>query len=310
MILQAKDLSKRYGELRAVDGLTFSLERGERFGLLGPNGAGKTTTISMLVGALKPTSGSVLLDGKPLGGETDPARKKIGYVPQELGLHLDLSALDNLKFFGALYGLHGALLDRRTDAALDLVGLRERQKNRVAEFSGGMKRRLNLAAALLHEPELLILDEPTVGVDPQSRNAIFENLETLLSQGTTLLYTTHYMEEVERLCEKIAIMDHGKLVAQGSLSQLKESIARSGTRLKVTLAPGQTLDDATREALGFPVEITDGGFVAALTHTHEDTEKLLAVLRDRGLTACALATDEPDLEDVFLHLTGKSLRDE
>jgi ABC-2 type transport system ATP-binding protein len=310
MILHVEGLSKRYGELRAVDNLTFSLERGERFGLLGPNGAGKTTTISMLVGALKPTSGRVLLDGKPLGGETDPARKKIGYVPQELALHQDLSALDNLKFFGALYGLHGVVLEKRTDAALDLVGLRERQKSRVSEFSGGMKRRLNLAAALLHEPELLILDEPTVGVDPQSRNAIFENLETLLREGTTLLYTTHYMEEVERLCDKIAIVDHGKLVVQGSLSQLKESVARTGTRLKVTLERGQYLDEATRKALGIPVELFDGGFVASLAHTHEDTEKLLGVLRVHGLSVCALATDEPDLEDVFLELTGTSLRDE
>jgi ABC-2 type transport system ATP-binding protein len=310
MMLEATGLSKRYGATLAVDSLSLSLERGMRFGLLGPNGAGKTTTISMLVGALKPDTGQVLLDGKPLGGETDPVRRKIGYVPQELALHQDLTAIDNLRFFGALYGLHGAALEKRTDAALDLVGLRDRQRSRVTEFSGGMKRRLNLAAALLHEPELLILDEPTVGVDPQSRNAIFENLETLLAQGVTLLYTTHYMEEVERLCETVAIMDHGRIVTQGSLSQLKGTLPQSATRLRVLLEGGVTISDAQLGSLDLPTARLEGGFVASLHDTHVETERLLRTLREHGLQVRSLTTDQPNLEDVFLHLTGKSLRDE
>jgi ABC-2 type transport system ATP-binding protein len=293
-----------------VDGLSFFLERGARFGLLGPNGAGKTTTISMLVGALKPDSGSVRLDHRPLGGETDPARRKIGYVPQELALHPDLTAIDNLRFFGALYGLYGAALEKRTDAALDLVGLRDRQRSRVHTFSGGMKRRLNLAAALLHEPEILILDEPTVGVDPQSRNAIFENLETLLAQGVTLLYTTHYMEEVERLCEQVAIMDHGRIVAQGSLPQLKAMLPQSATSLRVVLEGTTPPPDALLTALDLPTERIEGGFVASLTDTHRDTGRVLTTLGERGFRIRSLSTDQPDLEDVFLHLTGKSLRDE
>jgi ABC-2 type transport system ATP-binding protein len=306
MMLQAEGLSKCYGETVAVDGLSFSLEKGARFGLLGPNGAGKTTTISMLVGALKPDSGKVLLDGKTLGGETDPARRKIGYVPQELALHQDLTALDNLRFFGALYGLHGEALQKHIDAALDLVGLRERRKSRVSEFSGGMKRRLNLAAALLHQPELLILDEPTVGVDPQSRNAIFENLETLLSQGVTLLYTTHYMEEVERLCERVAIVDRGRIVAQGTLSELKANLPRTSAQLRIGLESG-TLPDGV---LDLPIERIDGGFVALVSDVHRETGRILSTLKDHGLHVRSLATDEPDLEDVFLHLTGKNLRDE
>lgn len=309
MILEAKGLSKRYGSTVAVDSLSFSLERGVRFGLLGPNGAGKTTTISMLVGALKPDAGQVLLEGKAITSETDPARRKIGYVPQELALHQDLAAIDNLRFFGALYGLHGAELTKRCDAALDLVGLRDRQKSRVSEYSGGMKRRLNLAAALLHQPELLILDEPTVGVDPQSRNAIFENLETLLAQGVTLLYTTHYMEEVERLCETVAIVDHGRIVAQGSLPQLKAMLPQSAARLRVTLDDSDALSEADLAAIDLPMERTEDGFFASLTDTHAETERILATLRTQGHRVRALATDQPNLEDVFLHLTGKSLRD-
>lgn len=313
-MLDASHLTKRYGGLTAVSDLSFSLKRGERFGLLGPNGAGKTTTISMLVGALKPTSGAVLLDGKPLDGETDPARRKLGYVPQEIALHEDLSALDNLRFFGALYGLHGPALQKRIDACLELVGLSDRAKSRTAEFSGGMKRRLNLAAALLHEPELLILDEPTVGVDPQSRNAIFENLETLVAGGMTLLYTTHYMEEVERLCDRIAIVDHGKLVAQGTLAELRGTLPEGAARLTVTLEGAPELSETTLATLsrmtGKPVVAVEGGVSAELTDVGRETASLLAALDAAGLTVRSLNTDQPGLEDVFLHLTGKSLRDQ
>ncbi|WP_309721496.1 ABC transporter ATP-binding protein [Armatimonas sp.] len=273
-MLELKNLTKRYGERVAVDRLSFCVKRGERFGLLGPNGAGKTTAISMLVGALKPDSGEILFHGEPLSGESDPLKSKIGYVPQELALYEDLTAVENLRFFGAIYGLGGAKLTERVDVALEVAGLTDRAKSRVRTYSGGMKRRLNLAAALLHEPELLVLDEPTVGVDPQSRNAIFEALEKLAQSGLTLLYTTHYMEEVERLCERIAIMDQGQIVAEGTQAELRE-----------------LLPTTQRRAI-----------------TLEADEVLLELLRSHGLS-WQEATERGGLESVFLHLTGRSLRD-
>ena len=274
-MLELKNLTKRYGERVAVDRLSLCVKRGERFGLLGPNGAGKTTAISMLVGALQPDSGEILFHGEPLSGESDPLKCRIGYVPQELALYDDLSAADNLRFFGAIYGLSGAKLSERVEATLAIAGLTDRAKDRVRTFSGGMKRRLNLAAALLHEPELLVLDEPTVGVDPQSRNAIFEALEKLAQSGLTLLYTTHYMEEVERLCDRIAIMDQGQIVAEGTQSELRELLPTS-TSCAITL---------------------------------EANETTLALLQANGLT-WREASERGGLESVFLHLTGRSLRDE
>lgn len=274
-MLELKNLTKSYGERVAVDRLSLCVKRGERFGLLGPNGAGKTTTISMLVGALKPDSGEILFHGEPLSGETDPLKRKLGYVPQELALYEDLTAAENLRFFGAVYGLSGAALAERVRYGLELVGLTDRAKSRVRTFSGGMKRRLNLAAALLHEPELLVLDEPTVGVDPQSRNAIFEALQGLAASGLTLLYTTHYMEEVERLCDRIAIMDQGQIVAEGTQAELAELLPTEKSRT-ITLAA----DDAT-----------------------------LALLAAHGLS-WREGGERGGLESVFLHLTGRSLRDE
>src|SRR5207302_517338 len=199
-------------------------------GLLGPNGAGKTTTVSMIAGLLTPDAGEVLIGGKRLAGDTDPAKRKVGLVPQDLALYDELSARDNLRFFGALYGLRGAALERAIGAAIDLVGLGDRLRDRVKTFSGGMKRRLNLAAGLLHDPDILLLDEPTVGVDPQSRNAIFDNLEELKRRGKAILYTTHYMEEVERLADHIVIIDNGKVVADDTLSGLYAGAAAGGAR--------------------------------------------------------------------------------
>src|SRR6185295_6296561 len=211
-LLEARDLHKSYGDRVAVDGISLSLSPGEIFGLLGPNGAGKTTTVSMLSGLLSPDRGEVLVDGQPLAGDADPAKRRIGLVPQDLALYEELPALDNLKFFGALYGMSGAALGRAIGEALEFVGLADRGKDLVKAYSGGMKRRLNLAAALLHDPAVLLLDEPTVGVDPQSRNAIFDNLEELRRRGKALLYTTHYMEEAERLCDRISIVDAGRTI--------------------------------------------------------------------------------------------------
>jgi ABC-2 type transport system permease protein len=238
-MLQIQGLRKRFGDRRAVDGVSFEIAPGEIVGVLGPNGAGKTTTVSLIAGLLPADEGEVRIGGQPLRGDTDPAKRQLGLVPQELALYDELSARANLRFFGGLYGLSGDALDRRMASALELVGLQDRANHRVATFSGGMKRRLNLAAGLLHDPSILLLDEPTVGVDPQSRNAIFDNLEALKRQGKALLYTTHYMEEAERLCDRIVIIDQG-------------AWSRTNAARLLRLAPrgGPAGDRARRDARG------------------------------------------------------------
>jgi 2-C-methyl-D-erythritol 2,4-cyclodiphosphate synthase len=216
-MLTIQHLRKSFGPLVAVDDVSFAVTRGTLVGLLGPNGAGKTTTVSMIAGLIAPDKGDVLVEGARLNGDTDPKKRRIGLVPQDLALYDELSARANLRFFGALYSLSGAALDTAIKNAMDLVGLSDRLNDRVATYSGGMKRRLNLAAGLLHDPDILLLDEPTVGVDPQSRNAIFDNLETLKARGKALIYTTHYMEEVERLADRIVVIDHGSVIAEGDI---------------------------------------------------------------------------------------------
>ena len=227
-MLDIKNLRKSFGSLVAVDDVSFSLAKGQLVGLLGPNGAGKTTTVSMIAGLVTPDRGEVLIAGHRLAGDTDPAKRRIGLVPQDLALYDELTARDNLRFFGALYSLTGRALDEAIAKALELVELADRARDRVKTFSGGMKRRLNLAAGLLHDPDILLLDEPTVGVDPQSRNAIFDNLETLKRRGKGLIYTTHYMEEVERLADRIVVMDHGKVIAEDTLEGLQSRVAVVG----------------------------------------------------------------------------------
>ena len=234
-MLAVRDLRKSYGRVVAVDGASFSVEPGQLVGLLGPNGAGKSTTVAMIAGLVTPDSGAVTIGGKPLGGDTDPQKRLIGLVPQDLALYEELPAAANLRLFGSLYGLTGRALEDAIGSALLLVGLAERAGDRVKTFSGGMKRRLNLAAGLLHDPQILLLDEPTVGVDPQSRNAIFENLEYLKSLGKALLYTTHYMEEAERLADRIVVMDHGRVLADDTLAGLRERAGRDA-------GPGASLE--------------------------------------------------------------------
>src|SRR5690242_3448224 len=229
-ILDVRGLRKSFGSLVAVDDVSFSLDAGRLTGLLGPNGAGKTTTVSMIAALVTPDRGEVLVAGRKLQGDTDPNKRRIGLVPQDLALYEELSARDNLRFFGALYGLNGRPLDAAIASAADLVGLADRLGDRVKNFSGGMKRRLNLAAGILHDPDILLLDEPTVGVDPQSRNAIFDNLELLKSRGKALLYTTHYMEEAERLADRIVVIDHGRVVADDTLAGLQSRAAAAGER--------------------------------------------------------------------------------
>ncbi len=220
-MLEVCHLRKSFGALVAVADVTFAVEPGRLVGLLGPNGAGKTTTVSMIAGLVTPDAGDVLVGGARLAGDTDPAKRRVGLVPQDLALYDELSARENLRFFGALYDLAGSALNDSIGASLALVGLGDRAGDAVKTFSGGMKRRLNLAAGLLHDPDILLLDEPTVGVDPQSRNAIFDNLEVLKGRGKALLYTTHYMEEAERLADRIVVIDHGTVVADDTLAGLR-----------------------------------------------------------------------------------------
>src|SRR6058998_3676201 len=223
-MLEIKNLRKSFGSLVAVDDVSFGLKAGQLIGLLGPNGAGKTTTVSLIAGLLTPDRGEVLIGGQRLAGDTDPAKRRIGLIPQDLALYDELSARSNLRFFGALYNLTGAALDHAITSALELVELSDRARDLVKTFSGGMKRRLNLAAGLLHDPDILLLDEPTVGVDPQSRNAIFDNLESLKDRGKALLYTTHYMEEAERLADRIVVIDHGRAIADDTLAGLQSRV--------------------------------------------------------------------------------------
>ncbi len=247
-MLEVRGLRKTFGDLVAVHDVSFTLNAGEVVGLLGPNGAGKTTTVAMIAGLIAPGAGEVLVAGAPLAGDTDPKKRRIGLVPQDLALYEELSAIANLRFFGALYDLAPVALERSIESALALVGLSDRARDKVSAFSGGMKRRLNLAASLLHDPDILLLDEPTVGVDPQSRNAIFSNLEMLKSQGKALLYTTHYMEEVERLADRVVIVDHGRVIAADTLAGLQQH-APPGTNGRATLEQiflsltGRTLRD-------------------------------------------------------------------
>ena len=313
-MLEVRDLRKSYGATVAVDGISLRIRKGETIGLLGPNGAGKTTTVSMIAGLLRPDSGEVLIEGQALGSDTDPVKRKIGLVPQDIALFDELSARDNLAFFGALYQMEGAKLERASAEALELVGLTERAKDKVKTFSGGMKRRLNLAAALLHDPELLLLDEPTVGVDPQSRNAIFDNLETLKKRGKTLLYTTHYMEEAERLCDRLVVIDHGKVIADDTLQGLYRLLPVTNL-LSIELENASGIGPLMVERLRTVAGVRSAGLTESILKVgvHDlsaDAPGILQWLVSNGHTYSHVVSERPDLETVFLSLTGRSLRDQ
>jgi ABC-2 type transport system ATP-binding protein len=309
-MLEVNGLTKSYGKLMAVSGVSFRVDHGETIGLLGPNGAGKTTTVSIIAGLMSPDSGEVLIEGKPVKNDTDPVKRKIGLVPQDMALYDQLTALDNLTFFAALYSISGAKAKQAIDEALNLVELSDRGGDKVGTFSGGMKRRLNLAAALLHDPQILLLDEPTVGVDPQSRNAIFENLEALKKRGKTLVYTTHYMEEAERLCDRIVIIDHGKVIADDTLQGLHKL-------LPITNVIAVELDNANsfkpEQMLALPevksAELADGKLRVGVHDLSKGAPGILRWLSENGHTYHHVSSERPDLETVFLTLTGRSLRD-
>ncbi|MBC3916362.1 ABC transporter ATP-binding protein [Undibacterium sp. CY18W] len=311
-LLDVRNLSKTFGARKVVDDISFSIARGQTLGLLGPNGAGKSTTVSMICGLLQPEQGSVQLDGLPMGLGKNAVKFKIGLVPQDLALYDDLPARENLKLFGALYGMSGSKLQQRCDAVLELVNLADRAADKPSTFSGGMKRRLNIAAALLHDPELLILDEPTVGVDPQSRNAIFDSLEVLKSQGRTLIYTSHYMEEVERLADHIVIIDHGKVIANETPADLYRRLPAKAA-LSVDLV--REMSEADVAALSVldgvnSVLLADQGKRLDVTLVEHDVALgLLDWLARHAYKTTHFATAKTNLEDVFLTLTGRSLRD-
>ena len=308
-MIEATDLRKAYGAIQAVDGVSLRAAPGEVVGLLGPNGAGKTTTISMLAGLVAPDRGEVRIGGERIQGDTSPIKLQIGLVPQELALFDELPAAQNLDLFGALYDLSGARLSRERARVLELVGLADRAKDKAGTFSGGMKRRLNLAAALMHDPQVILLDEPTVGVDPQSRNAIFENLESLKAAGKTLIYTTHYMEEAARLCDRIAIVDHGKVVADDTLAGLLRRAPVSNFVL-VDLADDQFSDlRLLAELKGVKQAVLTGRQLRIGVERLDLLTDLLVWLREHGAAIEHLQTERPTLETVFLHLTGRSLRD-
>jgi ABC-2 type transport system ATP-binding protein len=309
-LLSVNALSKSYGPRLAVDAVSFQLQAGQTLGLIGPNGAGKSTTVAMLCGLLQPDSGSVALGGVSVAGGAAAAKRRIGLVPQDLALIDNLSARENLRLFGALYGMQGKALAERIVAVLALVGLSERAGDQPSTFSGGMKRRLNIAAALMHDPDLLILDEPTVGVDPQSRNAIFDTLEQLKRMGRSLIYTSHYMEEVERLADHIVIIDHGKVLADESPAALYKRLpAQAALHIEFDGAAPAALLDGVRALPGVTAASMAGSALEVQLAQDVDASGVIAWLAGQGSRPLHFATARTKLEDIFLNLTGRSLRD-
>jgi ABC-2 type transport system ATP-binding protein len=319
-VIEIRNLKKRYapnaesreGNL-AVKGINLAIERGEIFSLLGPNGAGKTTTISMMSGLLTPTEGDVIIDGHSIVKEPIEVKKRIGVVPQEIALYPELSARGNLEFFGKMYGLGGADLARRCDEVLEFIGLKDRQRERIDTFSGGMKRRINIGVGLLHRPLVVFMDEPTVGVDPQSRRNILDAVKALNKQGMTVLYTTHYMEEAEELSHRVGIIDHGELIACGKEGDL---IQQAGEKDAILLKIGEKAAEALEIVRRVPgidsasFEDGDDGKIRALAGRGRRTlPAVLKALDDSGFLPQSIEVIEPNLESVFLHLTGRALRD-
>jgi ABC-2 type transport system ATP-binding protein len=309
-MIDIMNLEKRFGDTEAVRGVSFTVEQGEFFGLLGPNGAGKTTTVGMLCGLIEPTSGSIAVGGMEMRRQPGAVKKRLGFVPQDLAFYPTLTARDNLAFFGRLYGLWGGRLNRRIDAVLKLVQLAERADEAVKVFSNGMKRRLNIAIGLLHEPAVLVLDEPTVGVDAQSRNAILENLDALSHSGMTVIYTTHYMEEAQRLCRRVAIMDRGLLIALDTPSALIRRLGEGLVRMRLANAPDHAVIAELQAAPAITVvDARDTSLHLTVRAKEEALRVVLDIAVVRKLTIQSLDILEPNLESVFLNLTGRHLRD-
>jgi ABC-2 type transport system ATP-binding protein len=311
-ILEVHDLCKQYGDFTAVKGISFNIEEGEIFSLLGPNGAGKTTTISMLSTLYTPTSGDALIGGHSITKDPMAVKHVIGVVPQDLALYEDLTARENLIFWGQMYGLSGKALTARVDEVLEQIGLTDKAANRVKTYSGGMKRRVNIGVGLLHKPRLLFMDEPTVGIDPQSRRAILDTVQDLNRNGMTVLYTTHYMEEAQELSNRVGIIDHGELIALGTQKELTQQVGQAET---LVLHIGENDDpEALARSLDGVKDVLEASAsenqVSVIAHEAEDV--LAAVVtkaNERGIKIRSIDIREPNLEAVFLHLTGRALRD-
>ena len=307
-MISMKNVVKRYGNHTALDHLSLELQKGEILGLLGPNGAGKTTAIRALTGLTGIDSGEILLFGKTMRSSANEIKNKLGVVPQDLALYETLSARDNLEFFGKLYGIKGAELKRRADETLEILGLTDVARKAPGKFSGGMKRRLNIGCAIIHKPELLILDEPTVGIDPQSRNHILSFVSEINRQGTTVLYTSHYMEEIERLCSRVSIMDTGRVIANGSVDELAKSVVFEEITILEVKKPSPALSESIRKIQGVKAcEIAN----LALTITSEANSQNIARILEvaQPYIILGVSAKRPTLEDAFLSLTGKKLRD-
>lgn len=310
-LAQVSGLHKHFGDIHAVNDVSLHVDPGETYGLLGPNGAGKTTTISILAGLLEPDEGTVTVAGTPITARSTSGKEHIGLVPQEIAIYPDLNAEENLVFFAKLYGMPATTMKGRIEEILEVIGLTDRRKDHVDKYSGGMKRRLNIGVGLLHSPQLLILDEPTVGVDPQSRNAILESVEALSAEGMAVVYTTHYMEEAERLCDRIGIVDTGRVIAEGTTAEL---VAGIGEQDQIRAEVSGTVGDDTIETLRSSDGVTDVSIDGhTLTVLADNGSRHLPALIERlaagGVEIGSIDVARPDLEAVFLHLTGKALRE-
>jgi len=308
--IRVENLDKRFADIHAVNQVSFTVQEGEIFSLLGPNGAGKSTTISMISGLLFPDEGDAFILGHSVTANGAAAKACTGVVPQEVALYEDLTARENLEFWGKMYGLRGQELQQRVDEVLEMIGLTERQKDRVEKYSGGMKRRVNIGAALLHKPAVIIMDEPTVGIDPQSRRHILDGVKDLQAEGATILYTTHYMEEAQELSDHIAIMDQGKIIASGSHDELVRLVGQQD-RIDLQLSePSEAVLAGWRELPGVSqVAAEDGGITVLVVDSNVVLPRLFDVANENGARITAVDIQEPNLESVFLHLTGRALRD-
>jgi len=308
--IEVTNLKKSFGDLQAVRDVNFSAEKGEILSLLGPNGAGKSTTISMLSGLLEPSHGQASIMGHSVIDEPDVAKTSLGVVPQDIALYPDLSARENLTFWGKMYGLRGPALKQRVDEVLAIIGLTDRQKDRIETFSGGMKRRVNIGAALLHKPDVVIMDEPTVGIDPQSRRHILDNVKELNKQGMTVLYTTHYMEEAAELSDHIAIMDQGEVIAYGTHDELIKLVGEL-THIQLTInAEGGKVIDLWKQVEGVSqIDSQNGTLTILVDDSNRVLPHLFEVASRVDVRITGVEIQEPNLEMVFLHLTGRALRD-
>ncbi|MBN1302319.1 MAG: ABC transporter ATP-binding protein [Melioribacteraceae bacterium] len=306
-MIKFEHIVKRFNGITALNDISVSIDKGDFFGLLGPNGAGKTTLMNIIVGYLSPDTGKVLFENNVLSQNKLGVRRKIGYVPQEISLYQELSAYQNLKIFGSFFGLSKNELTKNIERALELVQLKERKNDTVKNFSGGMKRRLNIAASILHDPILLLCDEPTVGVDPQSRNAIFDMLQHLNDTGITIIYTTHYMEEAERLCSRMAIIDYGKIISIGTLPDLINLLDKKES-VKIKKHPGlqEKLEEISKLGSMFERELQ---FELLPDSRFTKNSTLFEALESLEIASEYIQLSRASLEDVFLHLTGRSLRD-